>query len=215
MSEPLLAAERARICDYGRRMAGDRLVVGSSGNISTRTDDLVVVTPTGIEYVDLTPDLISVVDLDGHQLAGAPPTSELPLHLALYRQRPVGAIVHTHSVHATAASMLVDQLPPVHYLLGIFGGAVRVARYATFGTAALAASVLTALGDGNGCLLANHGAVTVGANLAAAYDRAAQLEWLCEVWLAARTAGRPRHLPPGELARVTELVRDYGAAGRE
>jgi len=213
--QPLLAAERARICDYGRRMADDRLVVGSSGNISIRSGDLVAVTPTGIEYADLTPDLISVIGLDGRHLDGAPPTSEVPLHLALYNSRPIGAVVHTHAVHATAASMLVDQLPPVHYMLALFGGAVRVAPYATFGTAELAASVLGALGDRFGCLLANHGAVTVGANLPAAYDRAVQLEWLCQVWLAARTAGQPRHLPPGELARTTELMRGYGAAGRE
>jgi L-fuculose-phosphate aldolase len=111
--------------------------------------------------------------------------------------------------------MLTDCLPPVHYLLAIFGGAVRVAKYATFGTPELAASVVDALGDRFGCLLANHGAVTVGANLAAAYDRAIQLEWLCQVWLTARAAGNPRHLPPGELDKVTDLVRDYGAAGRE
>jgi L-fuculose-phosphate aldolase len=215
MPEQLLAAERARICDYGRRMADDRLVVGSSGNISSRTGDLVAVTPTGIEYADLTPELISVIALDGQQVDGAPPTSEVPLHLALYNSRQVGAIVHTHSVYATAASMLVDQLPPVHYMLALFGGAVRVAPYATFGTAELAASALGALADRSGCLLANHGALTVGGNLAAAYDRAVQLEWLCQVWLAARTAGAPRHLPPGELARTTELIRGYGAAGRE
>ena len=208
--------ERALICDYGRRMAADRLVVGSSGNISVRVRDLVAVTPTGIEYADLMPDAISIIDLDGRHLDGAPPTSEAPLHLALYhRRRDTRAVVHTHSFHATAASMLVDQLPPVHYLLGLFGGAVHTAAYATFGTAELAASVVAALGDRHACLMANHGAVAVGGSLAAAYDRALQLEWLCEVWLTARTVGRPRLLPPGELTRVTEQLRAYGAAGRE
>lgn len=207
--------ERALICDYGRRMAADRLVVGSSGNISVRVGDLIAVTPTGIEYADLTPDTISIIDLDGRHLDGAAPTSEAPLHRALYRRQDVRAVVHTHSVHATAASMLVDQLPPVHYLLGLFGGAVHTTSYATFGTAELAAAVVSALGLRHGCLMANHGAVTVGGNLAAAYDRALQLEWLCQVWLTARTAGRPRHLPPGELAAVTDRLLDYGAVGRE
>lgn len=207
--------ERALICDYGRRMAADRLVVGTSGNISVRVRDLIFVTPTGIEYADLTPDAISIIDHDGRHLDGAAPTSEAPLHLALYRRPDIRAVVHTHSVHATAASMLVDQLPPVHYLLGLFGGAVHTAPYATFGTTELATSVVSALGSRHGCLMANHGAVTVGGNLAAAYDRALQLEWLCQVWLTAHTAGRPRHLPPGELTAVTEQLRGYGAAGRE
>lgn len=207
--------ERALICDYGRRMAADRLVVGSSGNISVRVGDRVAVTPTGIEYAELTPDAISIIDLSGRHLDGLPPTSEAPLHLALYRRQDVRAVVHTHSVHATAASMLVDQLPPVHYLLGLFGGAVHTASYATFGTTELADSVVSALGHRHACLMANHGAVAVGGNLAAAYDRALQLEWLCEVWLTAHTAGRPRLLPPGELADVTEQLRGYGAVGRE
>jgi L-fuculose-phosphate aldolase len=217
MGEPLLATERAQVCDYGRRMVADRLVVGTSGNISVRAGDLIAVTPTGIEYADLEPTSIAVLDLAGHQMAGdLPPTSETPLHLALYRSRPTTrAVVHTHSVHATAASLLTDHLPPVHYLLAIFGGAVRVARYATLGTPELAAAALDALGDRHACLLANHGAVTVGAHLAAAYDRALQLEWLCQVWLTARAAGEPRLLPPGELDRVADRLRHYGPAGRE
>jgi L-fuculose-phosphate aldolase len=216
MRQLLLAAERAEICAYARRMATDRLVVGTSGNISRRTGDLVAVTPTGIDYADLTPESITVLDLAGHRIDGdLEPTSETPLHLALYHNKPVNAVVHTHSVHATAVSLLVDRIPPIHYLLGIFGGAVHVARYATFGTDELATNTLEALGDRTGCLLANHGAITVGRNLAAAYDRALQLEWLCQVWLTARAAGQPRTLPPGELDRVTELIKNYGAAGRE
>lgn len=216
MTAPTLTAERARICDYGRRLVADRLVVGTSGNISIRAGELIAVTPTGIDYGDLTPDSISVLDLRGRHLDGGAPTSEVPLHLAVYGERgDVRAVVHTHSVHATAASMLVDALPPVHYLLALFGGTVRTAPYARFGTAELATATLGALGDGFGCLLANHGAVAVGGNLAAAYDRALQLEWLCQVWLTARTAGQPRTLPAGELAGVADAIRGYGAAGRE
>src|SRR5882762_4584263 len=139
MGQLLLAAERAEICAYARRMSTDRLVVGTSGNISRRTGDLVVVTPTGIDYAELTPESITVLDLTGRRIDGdLPPTSETPLHLALYQRKPVNAVVHTHAVHATAVSLLVDRIPPVHYLLGIVGGAVHVARYATFGTDELA-----------------------------------------------------------------------------
>jgi L-fuculose-phosphate aldolase len=221
MGELLLAAQRARVCAFGRRMTADRLVVGTSGNISVREGDLIAVTPTGIEYADLTPGSIAVLDLTGAQVDGElAPTSEVPMHLALYRSAldanglPIGAVVHTHAPHATAVSTLVDEVPAVHYLLALFGGSVRVAGYRTFGTPELAAEAVAALADRYGCLLANHGAVTVGATVAAAYDRALQLEWLCQVWLTARAAGEPRLLPPDELTRVTNLMRGYGTSGR-
>lgn len=218
MGELLLADERARICGFGRRMVADRLVVGTSGNISVRSGDLVAVTPSGVEYSDLVPASIVVLDLaTGDPVDGdLAPTSEVPLHLRLYRDGAERkAVVHTHSPYATAVGLLVGEIPPIHYLLGMFGGSVRVAEYARFGTPELADSVVTALAGRSGCLMANHGAVTVGGTLDAAYDRALQLEWLCQVWLAARPAGEPATLPSEELAAVTELVRGYGAAGRE
>lgn len=222
MNALLLADERALVCRYARRMAADRLVVGTSGNVSLRSGDLVAVTPTGVDYDDLTPASIPVLDLAGRVVDGdLAPTSETPLHLAMYGQdRPDGtggrasAVVHTHAVHATAVSTLVDELPPLHYVVAVLGGVVRVAEYATYGTPELAANAVAAMGDGYGCLLANHGTITVGASLAAAYDRALQLDWLCEVWLAASAVGTPRLLPAAEVAKVTESMRGYGAAGR-
>jgi L-fuculose-phosphate aldolase len=213
----ILADERAQVCRYAQRMAADRLVVGTSGNVSLRAGDLVAVTPTGIPYDELAPASIPVLDLAGDVVDGdLAPTSETPLHLALYRDGGDSrrAIVHTHAVHATAVSTLVEELPPLHYVVGVLGGAVRVARYATYGTPELAEAAVEALGDRYGCLLSHHGTITVGANLAAAYDRALQLDWLCQVWLAASAAGTPRLLPAEEITKVTALMRDYGAAGR-
>jgi L-fuculose-phosphate aldolase len=217
VGELLLADEREQVCAYGRRMVADRLVVGSSGNISVRSGDLVAVTPTGIEYAELVPASVTVIDSSGNRVDGdLAPTSEVPLHLELYRQDSGRrAIVHTHAPHATAASTLVGELPAIHYVMGLLGGSVRVAGYARFGTPELAAAAAAALADRHGCLLANHGAVTVGGTLEAAYERAVQLEWLCQVWLVASAAGRPKLLPATELAEITALVRDYGAAGRE
>lgn len=197
-------------------MVADRLVVGTSGNVSIRRDDLVAVTPSGVEYSALVPESICVLDLTGRQVAGElPPTSETPLHLALYREAGAGAVVHTHAPHATAVATLVTEVPAIHYAVALFGGTVRVAEYATFGTPELARNVLAALGGGTGCLLANHGAVTIGGTASAAYDRALQLEWLCQVWLAAKSVGEPRLLPAEEIAKVTELVKGYGAAATE
>lgn len=207
-----LEAERAQVCRYARRMGTDGLVVGTSGNISTRVGDRIAITPSGVDYAALTAESITVLGPDGAVLDGAlAPSSEVPMHLAAYRQMPdVRAVVHTHSAYATAVSTVVDVLPSIHYLVAVFGGPVRVAPYATYGTPELADSMVEALRGRHGCLLANHGTVTTGTTLAVAYDRARQLEWLCQVWLAARSAGTPALLPPTEIERVADKLRNYG-----
>ncbi|WP_199431517.1 class II aldolase/adducin family protein [Qaidamihabitans albus] len=213
----LLGDERAAVCDYARRMTADGLVVGTSGNVSMRVEDLVAVTPTGVAYESLAPEDIPVVDLYGATVDGSlRPTSELPMHLNVYREAvdpdgsAINAVVHTHSVHATAVSTVTDEVPPVHYILATIGPSVRVAAYATYGSTELAESMLAALDGRRGCLLANHGTVTYGADLSAAYHRARQLEWACQVWLLARSAGNPRLLPPAEIEHVVEKLRGYG-----
>ncbi|MFF8385240.1 class II aldolase/adducin family protein [Streptomyces kanasensis] len=196
-----------------RRTVADGLVVGTSGNVSARVGDLVLVTPSGVPYARLTAADVVAVDLDGRQVRGVlPPTSELPMHLALYRSTGARAVVHTHAVHATAVSTLVDELPPVHYVTGTLGGTVRVAPYALYGTRELADHVLAALTDRTACLLRNHGTVAYGATLEQAYDRTAQLEWMCRVWLTATAhPGRaPSLLTPDQLAEATEKLRGYG-----
>nr|WP_229698129.1 class II aldolase/adducin family protein [Wenjunlia tyrosinilytica] len=201
----------AGVAATARRTVAEGLVVGTSGNVSARVGDLVVVTPTGVRYDALGPDDLAVVDLDGRQVRGRlRPTSELPMHLALYRHTPARAVVHTHAVHATAVSTLVDELPAIHYMTAALGGIVRVAPYATYGTRELADAMLTALRDRTGCLLRNHGTVTYGADLDSAYARTEQLEWMCRVWLAARSAGNPSLLPGYEIEHVVERLRTYG-----
>jgi L-fuculose-phosphate aldolase len=196
-----------------RRSAAEGLVVGTSGNVSVRVDDLVLVTPSGVPYERLGPADTVAVRLDGTQVLGSmTPTSELPMHLAVYRTTGALAVVHTHAVHATAVSTLVPELPLVHYMTASLGGPVRVAPYETYGTDALAERMLQALEGRTGCLLQNHGAVTYGASLHQAYDRTAQLEWMCRVWLTA--AAVPGHTPSllsrEEIRRVREKLAGYG-----
>ncbi|MFH8370732.1 class II aldolase/adducin family protein [Streptomyces sp. NPDC018031] len=208
----------AEVVATARRTAADRLVVGTSGNVSARVGDTVLVTPSGVPYDRLGPDLITGTDLDGRRTLGtAVPTSELPLHLAVYRHTDAAAIVHTHAVHATAVSTLVDELPPVHYMAGALGGRVRVAGYALYGTEELAAEVRHALRDRTGCLLRNHGTLTYGATLAQALDRTAQLEWMCQVWLAASAVpGRtPTLLTDAQLDAAGAKLRGYGQPPRQ
>lgn len=201
------------VVDAARRTVADGLVVGTSGNVSTRVGDVVLVTPTGVPYDRLGPDELCAVDLDGAPVAGRlRPTSELPLHLAVYRATDARAVVHTHAVHATAVSTLVEELPAIHYMTAALGGPVRVAPYATYGSEELAEHLLTALEGRSGALLRNHGTVTYGATMEQAYDRTAQLEWMCRVWLTASSVpGRtPTLLAREELDRVAERLRGYG-----
>lgn len=196
-----------------RRTVTDGLVVGTSGNVSVRVGDTVLVTPSGVPYDRLTPADVTGVDLSGRQVLGSlVPTSELPLHLAVYRATGARAIVHTHAVHATAVSTLVTELPAIHYLTGALGGPVRVAPYAPYGTPELAAHALRALDDRSGCLLRNHGTLTYGDTLDRAYDRTAQLEWMCRVWLTASSVPglSPSLLTEAELAEAGERLRGYG-----
>jgi L-fuculose-phosphate aldolase len=207
-----LEEERRQVVDHCRRMRADGLVVGTSGNISVRRGDLVAVSPSGLDYDAMTPELVGVHRLDGSAVdAPLRPTSEMPMHLAAYGHTDARAIVHTHSTSATVLSTLVDEVPPIHYLIALFGGPVRVAPYATYGTPELATAMLGALEGRTACLLGNHGAVTYAATLAAAYTQAVYLEWICEVYLSATKAGgSPRLLPPEEIERVRRELASYG-----
>lgn len=209
------ALERAwdELVATARRTVADGLVVGTSGNVSVRVGDTVLVTPSGVPYDRLAPGDLCGVSLDGRQVLGSlVPTSELPMHLAVYRATDARAIVHTHAVHATAVSTLVTELPLIHYMAAALGGPVRVAPYATYGTEKLAENMLRALRDRTACLLQNHGTLTYGATLPQAYDRTAQLEWMCRVWLTASSL--PGHTPTlltrEQVDEVGERLRGYG-----
>jgi L-fuculose-phosphate aldolase len=215
----LLANERELIARFGRRLTGDRLVVGTSGNLSIRDGDLLAVTPSGHAYDTLTPELVCVNRLDGSQLEGElAPTSELPIHQLIYGHTDAVAVVHTHSTAATVVSSLVEELPTIHYILAVMGGPIRVAPYATFGSQELADNVLAAIEGRSGVLLANHGAVTYGPTMEVAYDRALYLEWVAEVWLRAHAlapAFTPHVLGDAEMAEVyAKIGGAYATSGR-
>lgn len=204
-------AQRREVIEFARRMTADGLVVGTSGNVSVRCGDLVAVTPSGVDYDRLEVEDVPLVDLDGTVVSGSlRPTSELPMHLTAYRHHDAGAVVHTHSLYATALSLLRDDVPAVHYQLADFGRSVVVADYATFGSDQLAETMSEALTGRNGCILRNHGTVTVGATLSQAYNRARQLEWLCQLWLTASQVGEPKVLDAAEMARCAEKFATYG-----
>jgi L-fuculose-phosphate aldolase len=151
---------------------------------------------------------------DGSAPPGSRPSSETPLHRAVYAATDAGAIVHTHSHFATVLSTLVDELPPIHYAIHAFGGPVRVARYETFGTAALADSVTEALEGRTGALMANHGAIVCGRDLPHAVGLAVTLEWLASVYYHARLAGSPHILSDADIDAVRDQIHGLEATRR-
>lgn len=204
---------RAEIVAIGQRMSASGLSPGKSGNLSLRVDGGMLITPTGIPYQEMKSADIVEVRLDGRVAPGQRvASSEWRIHLAIYKARPdVGAIVHTHSLNATALTCLHRGIPAFHYMVAEFGGdRVACAPYATYGSEELSRFALKALGPRHACLLANHGAIAVGETLRQAYDRAAAVEALAAQYARALAIGRPRILSGREMARVIEKFKTYG-----
>lgn len=203
-----LEAARAELVRYAARLVADGLAIGAAGNLSARTGELIAITPSGIGYDELTPRDICVVTPAGDEVEAAEtPSTELPMHLAVYAATDAGAIVHTHSAEVVALSATCNELPAVHYAITGLGGPVRVANYTRFGSADLADAAVAALEGRQAVILQNHGAVCYGATLAAAYDRALLLEWLARVYRLARAHGEPRILSQAELDEVSAEAR--------
>lgn len=197
------AARRAELVALARRASAEGLSSGTSGNLSVRVDDTVLITPSSLDPDETEADDICVVDLAGVQVMGARrPSSEVPMHLAVYRTTSATAVVHTHSPFATALSVTIDELPAVHYNIAGLGGPVRVAPYATFGSDELAANIATALEGRVAAILQNHGTIAVGRTLRQAFDRAVLLEWLCALYWRALQVGSPRILSESDLDAV-------------
>jgi L-fuculose-phosphate aldolase len=211
---PASDGQRQAVAAACHALAREGLLIGTAGNVSARAGGQVAVTATGAVLGQATPEQVSVVGLDAGLIAGdLEPTSELDLHLGIYRRYGPGAVVHTHSPQAIALSLVLDELPCVHYQQLLIGGAVRVAPFAVFGSAELAAHVLAALEGKSAALMANHGAVVHGRTLAEAVEGALLLEWACGIYLRAAAIGTPRVLNSGQQAAVLEaaLRRGYGS----
>jgi L-fuculose-phosphate aldolase len=217
-----LQAARAQLVTYSARLLDDGLAVGSAGNMSVRAGDTVAITPSGVSYAEMRPEDVCLVTLDGTEPAGEnlqTPSSETPMHLAIYAATKAGAVVHTHSPEVIALSAAREELPAIHYAITGLGGPVRVAPYVRFGSAGLAAAAVTALDGRSAVILRNHGAVTYGRDLAQAYDRALLLEWLARTYRLALCYGEPAILSAAELDEVSaeSRRRRYGErrAGHE
>lgn len=189
---------------------------GSTGNLSHRLGAGMLITPTGMGADDLqAPDLVWLGD-DGMLRGDWQPSSEWHFHRAIYAARPdLHAVVHTHSVNATALACLERGLPAFHYMVAVAGGnSVACTAYHTFGSEALSNAVAEALRDRQACLLAHHGLVAAGASLAQALKITHEVEALCEIYLKALAVAEPTVLSDAQMAEVIEKFRTYGKTAR-
>ncbi|MBB4934287.1 L-fuculose-phosphate aldolase [Lipingzhangella halophila] len=209
----LLEQERRDVCLTARRLVESGLAMGEGGSVSVRSGDLVVVTPEGVTLDRVEAADCPVLALDERVLDGRrAPGTDTTLHMAVHRHTGTGAVVHAHANDTSAVAATLAELPPIHHKAARLGGAVPVTRYATYGTGELSDEVVKALKGKHAALLANHGGVATGDDLARAFENARLLEWLCGLYIRARSLGEPRVLSEDELADVR--TRDtYGWAG--
>lgn len=187
---------------------------GTSGNISARCGDTMLITPSATPYDAMQPDQIAAMPLDGDGAWTGPlkPSTEWRFHRDILRARPdASAVVHTHATYCTTLAILRREIPAVHYMIAAFGGAtIRCAPYALYGTAELAAHALDALEDRNACLLANHGMIVTGPTLAKAMWLAVELETLAKQYCLALQLGAPVILTDAEIAATMRGFASYG-----
>ena len=208
-----MTERRENLIEAAREMAARSLSAGTSGNVSLRTEEGILITPSAMPYESLTPEMIPLLKPDGSFEGRYRPSSEWRFHLDIYLARPeVGGIVHHHAPYTTALAMARREIPACHYMIARFGGApLRCAAYALFGTAELSANVLKALEGRTACLMENHGGIATGRDVGAALAAATELEVLAQQYLLSLAAGGPVLLSEAE---IEDAVQQFATAYR-
>lgn len=205
-------ALRRAVVETAQRMNALGINQGRSGNVSVRWKDGLLITPTGLDYEGMRAAQVVPMDLDGRHRGDLLPSSEWRFHADLYRARPeFGALVHAHPPQATTLACLRRGIPAFHYMVASAGGAdIRCAPYATYGTQELSDLVLAAMQERRACLLANHGIIAAGEDLADALALAVEVETLAGQYLRCLQIGEPAILPAAEMQRVLHKFESYG-----
>ena len=216
----LMEKERQLLIEYGKKMINDHLTAGTGGNLSIldRSTGLMAISPSGIDYFETKLEDIVIMNLDGDVVEGTcKPSSELNLHIALYKKKPeITAVVHTHSTYCIVLSTLDMPIKAVNYILADAGTpSVPVAPYRRFATQELADAVADSIGDSNACLMANHGLSTCGKNLQSAYSLARECEWIAEIQWRAMCIGKPNMINDREMMGVLKDFATYGQPKKE
>jgi L-fuculose-phosphate aldolase len=204
--------KRQGIIDACRRMNALGINQGTSGNVSLRHDDGLLITPTSVPYEAMTPDQIVFMAMDGSHAAGQKPSSEWRFHLDILKARSdVNAVVHAHPTYSTILAIMGMDIPPVHYMIAAAGGdSIRCAPYATFGTAELSERAVQALQSRLACLLDHHGMIAIGKSLDKALWLAVEVETLARQYHGCLQIGKPPLLTGAEIERVRQRMAGYG-----
>jgi L-fuculose-phosphate aldolase len=204
--------KRQSIIDACLRMNALGINQGTSGNISMRHGNGLLITPTSVPYEAMRAEQIVFMELDGSFDPKQKPSSEWRFHLDILKARPeVNAVVHAHPPYATILAIMGREIPPVHYMIAAAGGdSIRCAPYATFGTKELSQHALVALEDRLACLLAHHGMIAIGPSLSKAMWLAVEVETLARQYHGCLQIGTPPLLSKAEIERVRERMKDYG-----
>jgi len=206
--------EREQIVEYGKKLLTSGLTKGTGGNLSifNRKEGLFAISPSGIDYFQIKPEDVVVLNIKGEKIEGdKKPSSEVEMHRIFYERRnDIDAIIHTHTMYATTLACLNWSLPPVHYMVALAGLDVKCAKYATFGTKELAENAFEAMKDRKAVLLANHGLLAGADNLLNAFNITEEIEYCAELYYRTKCIGEPVILPKEEMLLMFDKFKTYG-----
>lgn len=210
----LMEKERLELIKYGKKLVEAGLTKGTGGNLSIfdRKTGYVAITPSGIDFFEINPEDIVIIDLDGKTIDGKrTPSSEWEMHLMPYRTRKdIDAVIHAHTIYASILACLREELPATHYMIAVAGPTVRCAQYATYGSHDLAINASKAMEDRKAVILANHGILAGANDLLNAFNIIEEIEYCSEIYTKARSIGSPIILPQEEMSLMAEKFKTYG-----
>lgn len=210
----LMDKARHELIQYGRMLVDSHLTKGTGGNLSVYDPEtkLMAITPSGIDFYEIKPEDIVIMQLDGTIVEGdKTPSSEWAMHKIQYEKRDdITAVIHAHTTYATVIAILRQELPPSHYMIAVAGPNVRCAEYATYGSPELAENAYEAMIDRNAVLLANHGILAGSYSLANAFNIIEEVEYCAQIYYMAKSIGEPVILDDAEMAKMAIKFQSYG-----
>ena len=210
----LMEKERLLLIEYGKKLVKAGLTKGTGGNLSIfdRKNGHVAITPSGIDFFEIQPEDIVIIDVDGNVIEGnRTPSSEWAMHVMPYKYRDdIDAVIHAHTMYSAVLACLRQELPATHYMIAVAGENVRVAEYATYGSPELAKNAFEAMKDRKAVILANHGILAGANDLLNAFNILEEIEYCSEVYTKAKAIGEPVILPKEEMEIMAEKFKTYG-----
>lgn len=210
----LMQKAREELIEYGKKLVDKNLTKGTGGNLSIfdRKNELMAITPSGIDFYEIKPEDIVIMKIDGTIVEGQrKPSSEWVMHKIFYEKRKdLDAMIHAHTTYATVLATLRWSLPASHYMVAVAGPDVRCADYATYGSTELAENAFIAMEDRKAVFLANHGIIGGEKDLINAFNVIEEVEYCSNIFLKAKSVGEPVVLPTEEMKVMREKFKTYG-----